>query len=136
MNRDVHNMIFIVVEHSGCYTEQDWTVVSVNQTLKDAQIAGWSAMVDEGLLPHKLNCFKNYCGEYADLINLSEYHIEQWEFGAPKRTCAYFLGDKDTIETFLRDNEELCLDILLEWKSKLEKGIIPNECQCVRAAEN
>lgn len=44
-------MVFIVVQHEGCYSDQNWQILTVRDTLHDAQISGCLEVVKEAMKP-------------------------------------------------------------------------------------
>lgn len=121
-------MVFIVVQHEGCYSDQEWRIVAVNDTLRDAEIYGWTVLVNEALQPWKIKFYRRRTGEFADAIGISDYHIEEWVGCA--RINEYFLGRDDknhAVDKYLKDHAKTVEETLLDWKRQLESGVIPSE---------
>jgi hypothetical protein len=134
----VKSSCYVLVQHEGAYSEQDWKVLGVFANIQDAMLKGWLSLVEEALRPWKLKFYKNRDAEFASAVGISKYHIEEWVLGADVHSEVWYLGWKQTNRAYKHDADALikssevknknCEAVLRDWYNQLKnEGIIPAE---------
>ena len=69
---------YILIEYYCLYSQDDWHVIGVHDTKKDAILNGYSKMVETALRPHTLEFYRDRDGEFHNAIALPEISAQHW----------------------------------------------------------
>jgi hypothetical protein len=124
-------MVFIVVQQEGCYSDKEWAIRGVTDTLDIAFTTGFLCIIEEVSTDYTVEFYQDRDAEFAQLRGVSDYHIEEWGESATRKN-AWYLGTwrcKKQLDRYLKElvtNKENLPGLLLEWKKTIqETGEIP-----------
>lgn len=122
-------MVFIVVQQEGSYSDKEWAIRGVTETLGAAITTGFLCMIEEVSKDYTVEFYQDRDAEFAYLRGVSDYHIEEW---GESQKNVWYLGTwrcKKRIDGYLKElatNKENLPGLLLEWKKTIqETGEIP-----------
>ena len=117
-------MVFVVVEQEGSYSDSDWKIVCVADTIERAEILAWISLVKKARKPWTIEFYTDRSGEFSNAIGVPEYHIEEWDPVRSTKTGIWFLGYN--LDSLLKEKYENCDELLRAWLEMLESGIVPD----------